>query len=85
MNKFSTPKNLTDVIIVLNELNNESLTTLVDEFDNYPGIEFIDNELSTNTILLKVDPNIDENTLNEIITDSDLGIVQLDAKKVFDN
>ncbi len=85
VNKISSPKNLTDVIIVLDDLNKDSLTELVDDFSDYPGIDYIENEMSTNTIVLKVDPNVNESTLNEIINDRDLGIVQLDARKAIDN
>ena len=50
--------NTAEVIIGVNNLNSSSvIEVLQQDFNSYPGIEFIDGSLSTNTIILQVQDN----------------------------
>ena len=51
-------QNTAEVVIGVNNLNTTSMIELLEEdFNNYPGIEFIDASLSTNTIIIQVEDN----------------------------
>ena len=51
-------QNTAEVIIGVNNLNTTSMIEILEEdFNNYPGIEFIDASLFTNTIILQVEDN----------------------------
>ena len=61
--------NTAEVIIGVNNLNSHSVIDVLEEdFNNQPGIQFIDGSLSTNTIILQVqDNNLEVATIDELL------------------
>lgn len=63
-------QNIAEVIISVNNLNTTSMIDVLEEdFNNYPGIEFIDGSLSTNSIIIQVeDNNLEVATIDELLS-----------------
>ena len=63
-------QNIAEVIIGVNNLNTTSMLDVLEEdFNNYPGIEFIDGSLSTNSIIIQVeDNNLEVATIDELLS-----------------
>ena len=68
---LSMNKNYTaEVIIGVNNLNSTSIIEVLEEdFNNQPGIEFINGSLSTHTIILQVeDNNLEVATIDDLLS-----------------
>ena len=61
--------NTAEVVIGVNNLNSSSVIEVLEQdFNSYPGIEFIDGSLSTNTIILQVqDNNLEVATIDDLL------------------